>query len=193
MATNTQVIENFIKQTGKATHNGSGWDITLHYNGNFLYSYNTVIAKLDTTTNTILLSDTTMTPTTAKHRSTLINEAIKNNIKVLPIPLTMHKAQFPTNEEVLNRFETRMDYLSRGTDLALADKRKSFLTTFADYTEFSKYANITSENADKYTNISNSINDTNYLKTLMEKRRQFQAELRKNKAQLFMELDMSNG
>ena len=191
MATNTQVVENFIKQTGKATHNGSGWDITLHYNGNFLYSYSTVIAKLDTTTNTILLADTTMTPTTAKHRSTLIQEAIKNNVKVLPIPLTMHKAQFPTNEEVMGRFETRMDYLSRGTDLALADKRKQFLTAFEEYTEFSKYADMTVK--DKYNDISNSINDTNYLKELVEKRKQFQAELRKNKAQLFRELDESNG
>ena len=191
MATNTQVIENFIKQTGKATHNGSGWNITLHYNGNFLYSYSTVIAKFDTTTNTILLADTTMTPTTAKHRSTLIQEAIKNNVKVLPIPLTMHKAQFPTNEEVMSRFETRMDYLSRGTDLALADKRKQFLTAFEEYTEFSKYADMTVK--DKYNDISNSINDTNYLKELVEKRKQFQAELRKNKAQLFRELDESNG
>ena len=187
--TNNDVAKNFVLQTGTHIHNQTH---SLSYRDNILFSYSTALARVDTDRRTVLLSDTNMTQTTSKHRLEVVSSAIDNDYKVLPIPLERGTSNFPTDEQIVQRFETRMDYLTRGTELALSDNRREFLNSYENYKEFLKYANITSEKRKKYDEINENLNNTEFIKELQTKRRKFQRELTPyKKAEILSEMDIN--
>jgi hypothetical protein len=173
--TNDDVTRNFLLQTGTRTN-----ALSCHYSGNEFFSYSTVFARVDKDKNTVLISDRGMTPTTSKHRAVLVHNAIRLGVKILPVPLQIYKSTFPTNEEIIGRFEARMDYLKRGTELALSATRYEFLDTLKDYKDFVRYTGITPTNYDKYIEVGAKCEDIQYIKDLQKQRREFQKQKRKD-------------
>ena len=163
---NDMVAENFLLQTG-LKNTGS----TCTYTGDTFYSYNTAFAKVDLENKVVLLSNSGMTSTSSKHYSAIVHAAIKNDYKVLQIPLRMFEHTFPTSDEINKRFEAELDNYSDGTNLALSDNRFNYLHTMDKYEEYNRYIKHQPKNLNKYTVIEAKIEDIDYIKSLQKQRR----------------------
>ena len=138
-----------------------------------LFSYNTLIAIYDIEKNIVFLTDTGLTPTTSKHRLELLTALNDKGIKGYQIPVKMNEYNIPTFEMLIKRFEARMDSLSMGTDLALADNRRKFKDNYYMYKELMGVTGLTSSDVDKYTDIMAKMEDTDFVKQLQRERRSF--------------------
>lgn len=182
--TNAQVVEKFINGGVGSRKTYSNSTDTLYAKmvdrtTRDLYSYNTLIAQYKVDKGIVFLSDNGLTSTTNKHRLELMSALSKAGIKGYQIPVRMHQSTLPTFEELLGRFEARMDSLSMGTDLALADNRHDFTRNYNLYKELIEVTGLTPVNVSKYDDIMAKVDDAEYIKAIQRERRKFMSN--KNK------------
>ena len=105
--TNPALINLFISQHVKEASN---YQESLWYSGSELYSYRSLLARIDTTKNVLLINEyiRNYSNTTAKHTSTLVGYAKRASYKILIIPLS------ESSEEILKFYtDTILELLNK--------------------------------------------------------------------------------
>lgn len=170
---NEELVQAFLDfEENRMSRNSSG---SLKFIANSIYSYDTLIGRYEKSMGLLLVADEGLSTTSSRHRNLIVNSAIERGIKIATIPVRRGSKEFPTNKEVLNAYESRMDRVSMGTELATATNRKIFKREFDRYKEFADMVGETPKDFKRYEELNEKIENTAFIAELTKQRKAFMA------------------
>lgn len=138
-----------------------------------LYSYETLLAFKEAGNSKVYITDTSFSSTSAKHASLLRAIAQEQHVTPVLIPMLVNVSRPPQPDEVIKRFEARMDKYRQGTELALKVMRDKYLDNYVRYITYMTDMQVTSKYKELYTDLADKLKDEKYLVDLKAQRKEF--------------------